>query len=94
MEKKIDLYKCRMACDLMLGALSNSDEHATVKLDYYRELCNLVKEYERLVDENEHLKRDNFGMKQTITNLNAKLEKAYAGLSWNNDYGKHGKRHR
>lgn len=96
-QKKIDLNKCRMACDLFLGAMSN-DEHLEIKLDYYRELCDLVKEYGKLVEENEQLSHENFGLKQTNSNLKADIQKTYGRLGWDNGYGKrhrvHGKRRR
>lgn len=72
--KEINIKKCRMACDLVLASMSHGHSVET-KLGYYRELVDMVDDYERL-------KRENFGLRQTVDNLKRKEEKTYNDLSW------------
>ena len=76
-KKEIDIKKCRMACDLVLASMSSGHDVKT-KLDYYHELVSMVDDYDRI-------RRELFGLRQTVDNMKRKEEKTYSNMSWKND---------
>ena len=83
--KEIDIKKCKMACDLVLASMSHGHDVKT-KLDYYHELVRVVDDYERVKNENEKLRRENFGLHQTVDNLRRREQKVYDDLSWKKEF--------